>query len=119
MWRLYEIDGSGQMVILEGLEWSGMASRPSRRVGSGRQAFPVDREWSRGPPGEPGVVGRPYRRPGVVKRPSWRSRVVWNGLVAFSMDRKWSEGHSRGMGVVERYFRMVRSGLKALPEGWQ
>ena len=53
-----------------------MVGRPSRRVGSGREAltkgqedFPHGREWSGGLPGEPGVVGRPFQRAGRVGRP--------------------------------------------------
>ena len=32
--------------------------------GSGRQAIPNVREWSGGPLGSPGVVGRPFRMSG-------------------------------------------------------
>ena len=59
--RPSEIDGSGRMVILEGLDWSGMVRRPTRRVGSGREFLPEGREWSAGLPGGPGVIGRPSR----------------------------------------------------------
>ena len=34
---------------------------------SGWEAFPDVREWSRGPPGCPGVVGRPSRMSGSVR----------------------------------------------------
>ena len=38
-----------------------MSGRPSRLSGSGRLALPDVQEWSGGPPGYPGLVGRPCR----------------------------------------------------------
>ena len=80
--------------------------------GSGREALPNFREWSSGPPGRPGVVGRPCRMsgsggkssrmskrlrrcPGVVRRPSQMFGSGWETLPevqeALSNVREWSE----------------------------
>ena len=42
----------------------GMVVKLSRMSGSGREAFPDVREWSGGPAGCLGVVGRPCRMSG-------------------------------------------------------
>ena len=80
------MSGSGQVVLPVVREWSGVlpgcpgvvgsppecpgvfgrhsrmslvVERPYRLFGSVREAVPYVREWSRGPPGCPGVVDRP------------------------------------------------------------
>ena len=61
--------------------------------GSSLEALLDVREWSRGPPGCTGVLGR-------------HSRMSGSG----------SLGPSGCLGVVGRHFRMFRSGREALPD---
>ena len=91
--------------------------------GSGREAIPDVREWSGGPPGCPGVVGRP-------------SRMSGSGQEALPNVRAWSRGHPECLGVVlipSRMSRitsrmsgsgqesplMSRSGREVFPEVWE
>ena len=54
---------SGGAGVVSRLSWrTEVVRRPSRRPESGREALPKGRQWSGGPPSEPGVVGRPSRR---------------------------------------------------------
>ena len=69
----------------------------SRRSGSGRDAHPKVREWSRDPPGGPGVVERP-------------NRSSWIGREALLEIWEWSGGPPGGLGVVERPSRRFGSG---------
>ena len=64
------MSGSGREAFSEN-------GRPVWMSGSGRETLSDVQEWSGGPPGCPGVVGRPSQRPGgpsgcpgVVERPS-------------------------------------------------
>ena len=66
-----------------------------------RKQLPVDRDWSGGPPGYPGEVGRPFRMTG-------------SGREALSDDREWSGGPSGCPGVVLSLTRMSGSGREAL-----
>ena len=43
--------------------------------GSGRESLQDVREWSRGPPGCPGVVGRPSGMSATVREPSQMSGI--------------------------------------------
>ena len=61
--------------------------------GSGRGAFKDVREWSGGPPGCPGVDGRP-------------SQMFDSGREALPDVREWSGGHPGCPGVVARASRM-------------
>ena len=54
-----------------------MVGRPSRRSGNGREAHPVVQEWSGGPHGGPGLVGRPPKGPLEVGTPSRWSGSDW------------------------------------------
>ena len=62
---------------------SGSGGRPSRMSGSGREALSHVQEWSGGPSGSSGVVGRPSRMCG---RPS---RLTGSGRVFLSDVREW------------------------------
>ena len=61
-----------------------MVRSPSRRAGSGRKAIPEGREWSKGPPGGPGVV---------------RRQSLWarSGREAIPEGREWSGGSPGGL----------------------
>ena len=59
----------------------GIDRRPSRMSKSGWEALPDVREWLGGPPGCPGVVGRPSRLSGSGERPSWMSGSCWEALL--------------------------------------
>ena len=52
----------------EAFPMSGSAREASQMSGSGRETLPDVREWSRGLPVYPVVVGRPSRCPGVLVR---------------------------------------------------
>ena len=72
-----------------------------------------NREWTGGPSGGPGVVGRPYRR-------------VGSGWEELQNDCEWSGCHTGEQGVVGRPSRRAGSGREAipkgreaLPEGWE
>ena len=65
------------------------------------EALPDEWEWSGGPPGCPGVVGRP-------------SRMSGSGREALPDDPKWSGDPPECPGVVGRLFRMSRGGGEAL-----
>ena len=56
--------------------------------GSGREAFPDDREWSKCYPECPGVVKGPPRCPGVVGRPSQMSGSGRESCLTSVSDRK-------------------------------
>ena len=72
---------------------------PSRMPGSGRDALQVVQEWaefspnvygwSAGPPGCPGVVGRPYRTSGIDVS---TSRMSGTGRETLLDVREWSVG---------------------------
>ena len=93
-----------------------MVGRPSRRSGSGRETFPVGREWSealrvglewsRGPPEGPGLVRMPSRRARSGREAiteGWEaSRRAGSGREALPKCREWSEGHPGELGVVGR-----------------
>ena len=64
--------------------------RISRRARSGQKVFPKNREWSEGPPGQPGVAG--------------------SDLQALLEVQKWSTGPLKGPRVVGRPSRLARSG---------
>ena len=71
----------------------------------GREAFSVDRVWSGGLLGGPGVVRRPSRWTGC-------------GQKAFPVHRVWSEGHPGWPGEVSRSGR-TGSGPVALLVNWE
>ena len=113
---------------------AGSVGRPSRMSGSGREALPNVRKWSRGLPGSPRLVempswmsgsGRevvgsgPPRCPVVPERSGGPSGCL--GVVG--RPYRMSESHFRMTGSgqlalldVETVFRMSESGLDALPE---
>ena len=72
------------------------------------------REWLGGPPGGPGVVGKPSCRSEVVGRPFRRSGSDRETLPEV---RELSGGHPVGPGVFGRPFERDMSGRKILPEG--
>ena len=78
--------------------------------GSGRKALPNVREWSIGPTGCPGVLGRPFR---MFARPS---RMSGSGRNSLPDVRKWSVVPPGFPGVVGRPSRMSRSGREALSD---
>ena len=49
--------------------------------GSDRESLLNVREWSEGPPRCSGVVERPTKSPGMVKRQSWKSGKGWETLL--------------------------------------
>ena len=64
----FPVDQEWLEALSKGQEWleghpsrPEVVGRPSRRVGSGREAILAGQEWSGGPSKGPGVVGRPYR----------------------------------------------------------
>ena len=65
--------------------------------GSGRETLPNDRVWSGGPPGSPGMVGRPSRISGSF----------WEALPDV---REWSGDELGCLGVIERPSWMFGSG---------
>ena len=75
---------------------------PSRMSVSGREAHPNVREWSRGPPGCPGVVRRSFGSLGVVGGPPGCPGVFWK---PYRMPRRGRE-----------IFPEVRSGQEFLPD---
>ena len=75
--------------------------------GSGQEALPNVREWLRGPPECPGVVGRPSQCLRMFGRPS---RMAGSGREALPDVREWSGGPPECPGVVERHSRMSGSG---------
>ena len=91
--------------------------------GSGREALQCVREWSRGPLGSPGLVGRLSRSAGVVGRLSRMSKVVGRNSLVFRSDREvlpdvrdWSEGPFGRPGVIGRLSQMSGIGRKALSD---
>ena len=85
--------------------------------GNGREAFPDVREWSKGPPKCPGVVGRPYRMFGRSSRIFVSDREAHPDVRDALTDvRVWSVGLPGCPGVVRSHSRMSRSGRKALPD---
>ena len=68
----------------------GVVARPSRRVVSGREALPVDRELSGGPHKGSGVVGRPFRRAGSDQH------ALTEGRKDLPDDWEWSEALAEG-----------------------
>ena len=80
-----------------------------------REAVPNFRQWFRGPPGCPGVVGKPSRKFG---RPSRISGSVRKALPdvrkMLSNARECSRGPPRCPGVVGKPSRMCRSVRKDL-----
>ena len=85
--------------------------------GSGREALPFlgealpdVREWLEGPPGGPGVVGRPSL---ISVKPSRMSRSGWKTLPVV---REQSGGPPKFAGEVGSPTRISGSGREALPE---
>ena len=78
--------------------------------GSGQMALPDVREWSDGPTGCPGVVGRPSQMYGSV----WKA--IPDVREALSDVREWLKGSLGYSGVVGRPSRMSTSGREALPD---
>ena len=71
---------------------------------SGREALPNVREWSGGPPGCPGLVGRP----------NWMSV---SGLEANAEVWEWSGGHPGCPAVIWKPSQMSGSDRESLPDG--
>ena len=66
---------------------------------SGLESLSDVREWSGGPPGCPGVVGRPFRMVGRPARMSTSGReAILNGRVDLPDVQEWSGGHSEWSG---------------------
>ena len=91
--------------------------------GSGRAALLDVREWSGGPFGCTGVVGRLARCPGVVERLSQMTGVVGrlsrmsrSGREALLDVKDWSGDPYVCSGVVKRLSRMSLSGGEAHPD---
>ena len=85
--------------------------------GSGREDLPDIREWSGGPPGYPGVVGRPSRISRSGQETPRMSLCGWEALPdvrewweALPVVREWSVGSSGCLGVVGRPSRLFGSG---------
>ena len=75
---------------------SGVVGMSSRMSGSGREFRPNVPEWSRGPHS---CSGGPPGCPGVVGRPSWKSGSSREAIADF---REWSGGHPGCPGGVGR-----------------
>ena len=68
------------------------------------------REWSGGPPGCSGVVGRPYR---MSRSPYW---MAGSDLLALLGVLEWSRAPSGCPAVVRRLSRLSGSSLETLPD---
>ena len=77
--------------------------------GSDRETLLEVQEWSGGPHGCPGMVGRPSRMSGSGRE---TVRYVWE---AFPEVREWSRGPPKCLGVDERPSQMSVS----CPEVWE
>ena len=71
-------------------------------------AHPVSQEWSRGPPGDQGVVRRPAQK---AKRSLEALLVHWKALL---VNQEWSGGSQGRLGVVIKPSWSTRSSLEAL-----
>ena len=78
--------------------------------GCGQEALPDVRVWSEGPPGCPGVVGRPSRMSGSGRE------ALTVGRETFPNVWEWSGGPPGCPGVVRRPSRMSGSGRVTLPD---
>ena len=105
-----------------GLRGVGWPNRRSERV---REAHPKVQKGSGHTHGVPGGVGRPIRRSGKGRRPSWWDERCWKVLL--QVWEGWggpSKGEGevgslpRGLGEVELPNRRSRRGWKAHPEVW-
>ena len=88
----------------------GEVGMPSRKIGSGlealldvRKALPDVREWSGGPSGCPGEVGRPFRMSGSGRKP-------------FPDIQEWLGDPPGSLRVVGRPSQMSGNGWEALPD---
>ena len=92
-------------------------------IGSGQVVLPDVREWSGGPPGCLGVVGRPSQMSGSGRESLpdvWGGREalpdVWGGQEALLHVRKWLGVLPGCPGVVGRSSRMPGSGREAFSD---
>ena len=87
---------------------------------SGQEAIPDVLEWSVGPPGCLGVVGRPSWVTGSGPDTPRRSRMIYrmsgSGRDALQDVREWLRGPTGCPGVVLIPSRMSGSGREALPD---
>ena len=83
--------------------------------GSGREVLPDVREWSRGYPECPGVVGRSSRLYVSGGRPF---QMTGSGRDSLTDVRKWSGDPPACLAVVRRPSRMSRSSQESLPNVW-
>ena len=78
-----------------------------------REAFPDVREWSGGPQGYLGVVGRPSRRSGSGRE---ALKIIWEWSGTLPDVRDWSGFPPGCPGVVGKPYRRSGSGREALPD---